>query len=139
MKICDSTNECVGFNTHGWLKKKCPSLQVEQSVNTYLIDTSSYLWNRYLCIVHVPTGKEPKVLLWPMPKEYKSGDVDIVVDVQRLAFNSNYQSEELHNAILRMKKTVFTHPFAQGAETAIHEVNIIIKNEFVPFVVSSLY
>lgn len=73
-----------------------------------------------------------------MPKEYKSGDVDIVIDVQRLAFNSNYQSEELHNAILRMKKTVFTHPFAEGAETAIHEVNIVMKNEFVPFVVSLL-
>ena len=43
MKICDSTNECIGFNTHGWLKKKCPGLQVEQSVNTYLLDTSTYL------------------------------------------------------------------------------------------------
>lgn len=44
MKICDNTEECIGFNTHGWLKKKCRSLQMEHSVDVYLIDTSIFLF-----------------------------------------------------------------------------------------------
>lgn len=40
MKICDETDGCVGFNTHGWLKKACPNLEVQTSVDTYL-DSSS--------------------------------------------------------------------------------------------------
>lgn len=36
-------DDCVGFNTHGWLKKACPNAQVTPGVDAYLISSSGGL------------------------------------------------------------------------------------------------
>lgn len=76
----------------------------------------------------MPTGKEPDVLLWPMPKKYDSGEIDIAVDVHNLKFTTNIPSEEVEKAIFRMKKTVFIHQSMTVPSPAIREVNIYMKS-----------
>ena len=70
-----------------------------------------------------------------MPRVYTSGNVDVAIDAQHIEFNYNYDSEELRNAILRLKQTVFNRRFSDAPAVAIREVNIVMKNEFVEFVV----
>lgn len=50
-KICDETEGCVGFNTHGWLKKACPASEYQASVNLYL-DSSSRFGSPFSCSLH---------------------------------------------------------------------------------------
>ena len=49
--ICDETEGCVGFNTHGWLKKACPASEYQASVNLYL-DSSSRFGSPFSCSLH---------------------------------------------------------------------------------------
>ena len=70
-----------------------------------------------------------------MPKVYKAGSVDVAIDVKNLKFNYNYESDELREAILRMKQNVFSRHYPTSPAVAIREVNIVMKNEFVEFVV----
>lgn len=70
------------------------------SVDTYL-DSSSAFWLFVSPLVYIPTGEEPEVLLWPMPAQYRSGNDTVAIDSVHLRVRSNYQSEELHNAIVR--------------------------------------
>lgn len=89
-----------------------------------------------ISLVHVPSGKEPEVLLWPMPKKYDSGDVEIAIDVHNLRFTTNIPSEEVEKAIFRMKKTVFIHQSLTSPASAIREVSIYMKSANPHFKVS---
>ena len=72
-----------------------------------------------------------------MPKVYSYNGGDIAIDVHHLEFNYNFESEELRNAILRFKQTVFSRRFSEVPSEGIREVNIVMKKEFVEFVVPS--
>ena len=100
MKACDAASGCIGFNTNGWLKTKCPNMEIMRDVDTYLLSSSSFLF-LHSFIVPVPTGEEPDVLLWPMPLNYKSGNDTIPIDPINIRFESNFQIPELTDAILR--------------------------------------
>ena len=72
-----------------------------------------------------------------MPKVYSYNGGDIAIDVHHLEFNYNFESEELRNAILRFKQTVFSRRYSDVPAEGIREVNIVMKKEFVEFVVVS--
>lgn len=41
MKICDETEGCIGFNSNGWLKNKCPGQEIIRGLKSYLIEDSN--------------------------------------------------------------------------------------------------
>lgn len=63
----------------------------------HFISSRKSLW----CLVYIPTGEEPEILLWPMPSEYHSGDKIVTIDPVKLHFRSNIHSDELDEATRR--------------------------------------
>ena len=136
MKICDNTPGCIGFNSNGWLKNKCPGQEIVAGLTTYLLDSSTLRCS--ICtLVFVPSGEEPDVLLWPMPASYKSGDSVVAIDPLHIRFTANYFSEELRQATVRFKDMVFLRKLVSTPSSAINEVHIELMEKEVPFEVGS--
>lgn len=134
MKICDNTPGCIGFNSNGWLKNKCPGQEFIAGITTYLIGDSIFSLLIFI-LVFIPSGEEPDMLLWPMPASYKSGDAVVAIDPLHIRFTSNYFSEELRLATVRFKDTLFLRKLVSTPSTAISEVHIELMEKEVPFVV----
>ncbi|KAK8799450.1 hypothetical protein WA158_005999 [Blastocystis sp. Blastoise] len=120
MKTCDETTDCIGFNTHGWLKKAGGSLTNEPAVDLYLLSS-----------IYVPTGVEPELTLWPKPNNYKNGNSTITIDMKNIELKINIESEDGEKAFERFKELLYVHS-ASDKKYLIHYISAEIVDAKCP-------
>lgn len=92
--LCEKTNGCYGFNTHGFMKNKDCSGHIapESSVDLYLLKDRA---------------QQPSwPFIWPHPKQYTNGTTRLWLDANRWAWKGTVSSE-LNAAFERYAKLTF--------------------------------
>ncbi|KAK8803271.1 hypothetical protein WA158_000965 [Blastocystis sp. Blastoise] len=114
--ICDEIEECIGFNTHGWLKKLGGVMNQETAVDLYIISS-----------IHGPSGKEPDNVLWPLPNNFTNGNTIVDVDMKNIKLVTETASDDVVNAFNRLVKRVNVHT-ANVSDGNINTITVSIED-----------
>ncbi|KAK8808450.1 hypothetical protein WA158_008351 [Blastocystis sp. Blastoise] len=125
MKICDDTNGCIAFNTLGWLKRACPLMFINTNSNLYILKS-----------IDIPSGKEPKLVIWPKPNNYKNGNETIFIDLKNLKLEASNVNQDIIDAFERFKVMNYDHseltfntPFINIFQVSIKNINCPLNED----------
>jgi len=100
--LCDSLDNCAGFNNQGWMKTNVSaSVLAPSNGSTLYIRTNA-------------VNSPPPTLLWPLPQSFVSGSACFGIDPATFDWISDPPFADLTEAFLRYSEIIFSQALGGG-------------------------
>lgn len=82
--------------------------------------------SRFLVII--PSGKEPELILWPIPNNYVFGEKNITINMKDLKLDATNQNQDVLDAFDRIKEFIALHTQASLEKYDVDTLHVEIEN-----------